>query len=101
MTYEDVEELHRLCDMLKKVDDGLDIGSPLREAVSKGALALSVAFIQGFRSKVEDLAESVGRPLSESQRAFLSSTGIESKDSKLPDFHTKQEGEQDAPSNGG
>jgi hypothetical protein len=73
MTDNDEKELHRLCDMLKEVDEGLDVGSPLREAVSKGALALSIAFTHGLRSKVENWAECVGRPLTETQRDALSS----------------------------
>lgn len=80
MTDNDEKELHRLCDMLKEVDEGLDIDCPLREAVSKGALALSIAFIHGFRSKVEDWVEGVGRPLTETQRDSLSSIGIDPKD---------------------
>lgn len=85
MTDNDEKELHRLCDMLKEVDECLDANSPLREAVSKGALALSLGFIHGFRSKLEDLAQGIGQPLTESQKAQLFSNGIETQDTSLTD----------------
>ena len=77
MSEEDERELHRLCDMLKVVHDGLDVGSPLREAVTKAGLGLSLVFMNGQRSKVEELAAGLGRPLDEEQRQKLRALGID------------------------
>ena len=77
MTKHDETELHRLCDMLKVVHDGLDEGSPLREAVTKAGLGLSLAFMNGQRWKMEELAAGLGRPLDEAQRQELRALGID------------------------
>jgi hypothetical protein len=79
MTDDDENELHRLCDMLKEVHDGLDEGSPLREAVTKAGLGLSLAFMNGQRWKMEELAAGLGRPLDEGsrQRQELRRLGID------------------------
>ncbi|MFM2171707.1 MAG: hypothetical protein RI957_1936 [Verrucomicrobiota bacterium] len=73
----DEEELHRLCDMLKKVDEMLHADSPLREAVMKGALALSITFADGSRAKLESIALGTGKPLTETQRTYLGKMGID------------------------
>lgn len=77
MTEDDENELHRLGDMLKEVHDGLDAGSPLREAVTKAGLGLSLAFIGGQRAKIEEIAAGLGRPLNEAQREQLRKLGID------------------------
>ncbi len=77
MTAEDENELHRLCDMLREVHHTLDAGSPLREAVTKAGFGLSLAFMQGHRSKIEELTLGVGRPLDEAQRQHLRMLGID------------------------
>jgi hypothetical protein len=77
MTDDDENELHRLCAMLREVHKGLDTKSPLREAVTKAGFGLSLAFIQGNRPKIEDLALSVDRTLNEEQRNHLRSLGID------------------------
>lgn len=77
MTEDDESELHRLCDMLKVVHDGLDEGSPLREALTKAGLGLSLAFMNGQRWKMEELAAGLGRPLDEGQRQELRRLGID------------------------
>jgi hypothetical protein len=83
MSKDDEIELHRLCGMLRQVEKGLDSKSPLREAVSKASLGLSLAFIHGLRPKMEDWALGIGRPLNEEQQAHLRSLGID-PDSDLP-----------------
>ena len=77
MTNEDETELHRLCDMLRLVDQSLAHDSPLREAVRKAGFGLSLAFIDGRRSKIEELALNIGKPLTEAQRQHLLSLGID------------------------
>jgi hypothetical protein len=77
MTENDESELHRLCDMLKVVHDGLKVGSPLREALTKAGLGLSLAFMNGQRWKMEELAAGLGRPLDEGQRQELRKLGID------------------------
>lgn len=77
MTAEDENELHRLCDMLREVHHTLDAGSPLREAVTKAGFGLSLAFFHGDRSKIEELALGVGRPLDEPQQQHLRTLGID------------------------
>jgi hypothetical protein len=76
MTDDDQNELQRLCAMLREVHNGLDTESPLREAVTKAGLGLSLAFIHGHRAKIEDLALGGGSPLNEAQRNHLRSLGI-------------------------
>lgn len=77
MTDDDENELHRLCAMLREVHNSLDADSGLREAVTKAGFGLSLAFIHGHRSKIENLALGVGRPLSDAQRGHLQSLGID------------------------
>jgi hypothetical protein len=76
MTDDDENELHRLCEMLREVHNSLDADSGLREAVTKAGFGLSLAFIHGHRLKIENLALSLGRPLSDEQRRQLQSLGI-------------------------
>lgn len=77
MTNNDETELHRLCEMLRQVEKGLNAESPLREAVKKAALGLSLAFIHGFRERIEHLAENLGRELNDSEKDHLRSLGID------------------------
>jgi hypothetical protein len=53
MTEDDRKELLRLGDMLQEIDQLLDSASPMREALAKADIALSIAFNQGWRSKIE------------------------------------------------
>ena len=76
MTQQDEDELHRLSAMLESIDQQLDSGSVLREALEKAGLALILVFIAGLRSKVEsDYEQSVN--LTHVQLAHLRSLGIE------------------------
>ena len=77
MTEDDENELHRLCDMLKEVRHELDKESPLREAVTKAGLGLSLAFMHGHRLKLEALAAGIGRTLDDAQREQLRTLGID------------------------
>ena len=77
MTNEDEAELHRLCDLLRQVEKNLDAGSPKREAVKKAALGLSLAFIHGFRNRIDDLATNLGRELNAAEKEHLRSIGID------------------------
>ncbi len=77
MTEDDETELHRLCDMLREVHHGLDKESPLREAVTKAGLGLSLAFMHWHRLKLEALAAGIGRPLDEAQREQFRTLGID------------------------
>lgn len=81
MTDEDENELHRLCSMLREVHKSLDVESPFREAVTKASFGLSLAFIHGHRSEIEDLALGVGRPLNEVQKNHLRTLGIDPEES--------------------
>lgn len=71
MTADDEKELHRLCDMLRMIDDGLEPGSPLHEATRKAGLALSYGFIHGLWPQIESVYEQLGRPLSDRELDFL------------------------------
>lgn len=77
MTQEDEHELHRLCDMLRSIGERLGGDTPWREALQKGGIALTVAFIHNLRPEVEHLFEQLGAPLSETDRAHLRSMGID------------------------
>ncbi|MBB5033484.1 hypothetical protein [Prosthecobacter vanneervenii] len=83
MTTEDESELHRLCDLLRIVDKRIGDEPLLSAAVKKAALGLSIAFIHGFRAKVEDLAQNLGRELSDADKEHLRSCGID-LDAPLP-----------------
>ena len=71
MTADDEKELHRLCDMLRMIDDGLEPGSPLHEATRKAGLALSYGFIHGLRPQIESVYAQLGRPLNDSELVAL------------------------------
>jgi hypothetical protein len=79
MSQEDEADLHRLCNMLGEVHNGLEAGSPLREAVTKAALGLSFAYMHGGRNTIENRALGVGAPLGEAQREHLRSLGLNPK----------------------
>lgn len=76
MKVEDEAELHRLCDILKKID--ADCESPEDcEALAKAALALHHCFIHGKRPEIEAQYDSIGKALSVEQRQHLMNLGIE------------------------
>ena len=77
MTASDEKELDRLSAMLEEIDHGLDRGSPVREALQKAGIALSLGFIRGLRSDIERQFEQLGTPLTDSERARLRSLGID------------------------
>ena len=73
MTTSDEKELHRLAAMLETIDRSLEHSSPQREALKKAGVALSLGFIRGLRSDIEQL----GTPLTDSERTRLHSMGID------------------------
>ena len=77
MTSSDEKELHRLAAMLETIDGSLERSSPLREALQKAGIALSVGFIRGLRSDIDRQFEQLGVPLTDSERARLRSMGID------------------------
>lgn len=77
MSPEDNNELHRLTDMLRTIDEGLPQSSILREALQKAGLALSLGFINGIRVEIEDRYEGIGAPLTEAQLEHLRTMGID------------------------
>ena len=75
MTASEEKELHRLSAMLEEIDRGLERSSPVREALQKAGIALSLGFIGGSRSDIERQFEQLGTPLTDAQRARLRSLG--------------------------
>lgn len=77
MTTEDEKELDRLSGMLRLIDGQLDAGSPLREALEKSGIALTVAFLHDLRAEVERHYASKGEPLGGDERSHLRGLGID------------------------
>ena len=77
MTPIDEQELLRLTNLLESIHERLDIDSHRREALQKAALALSVAFIHGLRTEIENLYTTLDRPLSATERDNLLGLGID------------------------
>jgi hypothetical protein len=53
MTNDDQTEMIRLSEMLQEIDRQLESASPMREALTKAEIALSHAFNDGWRPKIE------------------------------------------------
>jgi hypothetical protein len=77
MTSLDEKELHRLSGMLETINRSLDSSSALREALQKAGLALILSFTRGLRPDIEEEYAQLGASLTDSQRAHLSSMGID------------------------
>ena len=77
MTASDENELHRLAAMLEEIDRSLGQSSPVREALQKAGIALSLGFIRGLRSDIDRQFEQLGTPLTDAERARLRSMGID------------------------
>jgi hypothetical protein len=77
MTEADAKELHRLADMLHRIDCQLAASSPLREGLVKAGLALSLAFLHGLRPDLEGFYDKLGSPLTDSDRQHLLNMGID------------------------
>jgi len=77
MTDSDENELHRLAAMLETIDGKLDCTSPLREALKKAGLALSLCYMHGLRPDIDRHFQQFGTALSESERERLRSAGID------------------------
>ncbi|MAT70678.1 MAG: hypothetical protein CMJ58_14275 [Planctomycetaceae bacterium] len=77
MSPADEQELRRISALLEQVDKSLADGSPLREALVKAGLALSIAFIDGRRAWIEDTYAHLDGDLTDEQRAHLVRLGID------------------------
>jgi hypothetical protein len=77
MTSSDENELHWLSEMLATIDRSLENSSPLREALQKAGVALSLGFIRGLRPDIDQHFEQLGAELTDSQRAHLRSMSID------------------------
>jgi hypothetical protein len=77
MKKEDENELYRLTDMLKSISIKIDPASPYHEGLKKGALALQSVFIHGYRSEIEEMYDSIEKPLSTEEIEHLKRLGIE------------------------
>lgn len=77
MTPSDEKELHRLAEMLRMISSTLEPHSPLREAIQKAGLALSLSFIHGLRPDIERQYGQLGVPLTDSECEHLRDLGLE------------------------
>lgn len=77
MTPSDEEELRRLGDLLRAIDDGLEPNSPLREALLKAGFALVLSFSRGMRADIEQCYETRDQPLTDAQREHLRGLGLD------------------------
>lgn len=76
MTTEDKLELSRLCAILGALE-GKAKEKAESEALKKAALALSVAYIHGYKSEIDDLYLNLDVPLSDSEKAHLVRLGLD------------------------
>jgi hypothetical protein len=63
--------------MLETIDRSLERSSPMREALKKAGIALSLGFIRGLRPDIDRQFEQLGTPLTDSERARLRSIGMD------------------------
>lgn len=75
MKKEDESELHRLCALLKEINDLPSVTPVQKEALEKAALSLHLCFIAGQRERVELLYANA--PLTEQEKEKLRSYGID------------------------
>ena len=80
MSPADEQELHRVSALLAEIDRSLPDRSPVREALLKAGIALSIAFIDGRRSWIENRYVHLGDDLTDEQRAHLIALGIDPND---------------------
>jgi hypothetical protein len=71
MNKNDEAELHRLTNLLSKINDKFELTTDSKEALEKAALALSVSFIHGHRKEIEKLYLSHDDQLTEDQKQYL------------------------------
>jgi hypothetical protein len=80
VTHADEQELLRLTNVFESLHDRLDDDPSGKEALQKGALALSVSFIHGLRPEVERLYATLGKPLPEAAREHLRQLDLDQDD---------------------
>ena len=71
MTSSDERELHRLTGMLEAIDRGLEIDSPLHEALQKAGITLTLGFLKDLRPEIDKQFSELGAEPTDSQRAHL------------------------------
>ncbi len=77
MTENDENELHRLTNLLSKINNKTILTEDEKEALKKAALALSVSFTHGYRKQIEEFYRSLDGPLTADQKQNLRSLGID------------------------
>ena len=78
MTKADEKELHRLSDRLRALHERIGDDTLGSEALKKAALALSLGFIHGLRSEIEEHFAKLNLPLSAEESVDLGKMGIHS-----------------------
>jgi hypothetical protein len=68
--------------MLETIDGTLESNSPVREALKKAGLALSLCYMHGLRPDIDRHFQQLGTALSESERERLRSVGIDPESDK-------------------
>lgn len=76
MTEDDQAEAYRLCEVLRELHDQNASDSLKSEVITKAALAISHAFMRGLRPEIEDIYAKLDTPLSDAEKAKLSSMGF-------------------------
>ena len=76
MNKKDEAELHRLTDLLSEINNKAELTADQREALKKGALALSVSFIHGHRKEIEEIYDNLDEKLTLEQKHYLRSFGL-------------------------
>lgn len=85
MNKSDENELCRLTNLLKLIDEKFRLSLLEREALKKAAIALSVAFIHEFRKEVELSYVGLKKGLTQSQKKHLQSMGLYPQDKENND----------------
>jgi hypothetical protein len=76
MTKDDERELHRITEVLRTLHEKVGDDALASEALKKAGLALSLGFIHGLRSEIEEHFSKLDLPLSESERARLAKIDV-------------------------
>jgi hypothetical protein len=83
MTPDDEKELHRLSEMLRRIDGHLE-DKTSREGLQKAGIALMLAFLRGLRPELEKWYAGIDAPISEVESVYLRSLGLEPEDPEEP-----------------
>jgi hypothetical protein len=82
MTKVDEKELHRLSDVLRALHEKVGDDVLASEALKKAALALSLGFVHGLRSEIEEHFAKLDLPLSAEEKAAVVKLGIPPDEAK-------------------